>query len=81
LTQKRVGLYFGRLFSILGDFFTNSSGRPAQNRKEAASWDDFGGFEDDWGDSANAWKASGKPRTRKEVRLSREALLTRKMIF
>jgi len=38
-----------------------------QNTKVNAGWDDFGGLDDDWGDSADSWKSDGKTRTRKQV--------------
>ena len=38
-----------------------------QNTKSNAGWDDFGGLDDDWGDSADSWKSDGRTRTRKQV--------------
>jgi hypothetical protein len=38
-----------------------------QQKKASATWDDFGGLDDDWGDSADSWKSDGKSRPRKQV--------------
>ena len=46
-----------------------------QNKASAsASWDDFGGLDDDWGDTADSWRADGKSRTRKQVLDSQHGL-------
>ena len=48
-----------------------------QNKASAsASWDDFGGLDDDWGDTADSWRADGKSRTRKQVLDSQHGLET-----
>jgi hypothetical protein len=33
VTEKGVGLHFGRFFNILGDFLTNSSGHPESKQQ------------------------------------------------